>query len=217
MPTRVLSFKPRKTPVQARSAHTVEAIFQATVQVLRAHGVERLTTTRVAERAGVSVGTLYQYFPHKEALLASVLRRHLIAVVELVEGACEREKGRPLEAMAGGVVDAFVRAKLEDRDSSRALYGVAAVVGGATLVAEVTQRAQQALCDMLATARGCRFDDLPIVAYVWTAAMVGPVQGLLENEAPQSAVAAVREHLRQMVSAYLQSVAKTDDLILRLP
>jgi AcrR family transcriptional regulator len=211
MPTRSPSYKPRKMPIQARSAHTVEAVFHATVQVLLALGLERLTTTRVAERAGVSVGTLYQYFPNKEALLASVMRRHLVGVVEQVEAACEQTKGHSLDAMVSGVVDAFVHAKLDDANTSRALYGVAAALGGASLVEEMTQRARLALCDMLATAPGCRFDELSIVTYVWTAAMIGPVQGLLENKAPQAAVDTVREHLRHMVLGYLQSVVKTDD------
>src|ERR1700721_4846542 len=69
--------EPRKSPVQARSAASVDAILEATIQVLLSMGKERLTTTRVALRAGVSVGTLYQYFPNKRALLQAALRRHL--------------------------------------------------------------------------------------------------------------------------------------------
>ncbi len=68
---------PRKTPVQARSTATVEAIAEATIQVLLSQGANRLTTTRVAERAGVSVGTLYQYYPNKQSLLFAVLENHL--------------------------------------------------------------------------------------------------------------------------------------------
>lgn len=55
-------FEPRKTPIQTRATVTVGAISEATIQVLLKQGVNRLTTTRVAERAGVSVGTLYQYY-----------------------------------------------------------------------------------------------------------------------------------------------------------
>jgi AcrR family transcriptional regulator len=68
-----VSLEPRKTPVQARSTATVEAIFEATIQVLLEVGADLLTTTRVAERAGVSVGTLYQYFPNKDSLLFAVV------------------------------------------------------------------------------------------------------------------------------------------------
>ena len=69
------SIKPRKKPVQNRSGHTVDAIFEATVQVLLALGPDKLTTTKVADRAGVSVGTLYQYFGDKRSLLHGVLER----------------------------------------------------------------------------------------------------------------------------------------------
>src|ERR1700722_6618284 len=86
--------EPRKSPVQARSAASVGAILEATIQVLLQVGKERLTTTRVAMRAGVSVGTLYQYFPNKRALLQAVLRGHLDEVTEAIELVCHEQKGR---------------------------------------------------------------------------------------------------------------------------
>ena len=72
----LLEFEPRKTPQQTRSVITVQAINDATIQVLLKAGQERLTTVRVAERAGVSVGTLYQYFPNKQSLLFAVREQH---------------------------------------------------------------------------------------------------------------------------------------------
>jgi AcrR family transcriptional regulator len=91
--------EPRKSPVQARSAASVDAILEATIQVLLNVGKERLTTTRVAMRAGVSVGTLYQYFPNKSALLQGALKRHLAVVTEAVELVCKEQKGRTLREM----------------------------------------------------------------------------------------------------------------------
>ena len=69
------ALRPRKQPVQARSETTVLAIYEASIQVLLSVGYRKLTTTRVAERAGVSVGTLYQYFPNRQALITSVIER----------------------------------------------------------------------------------------------------------------------------------------------
>ena len=99
-----VSIEPRKTPVQARSTVTVEAIQEATIQVLLQSGPERLTTTRVAERAGVSVGTLYQYYPNKQALLSAVLEQHLEKVAGALEGACDAHRHEELERMVRGVV-----------------------------------------------------------------------------------------------------------------
>ena len=86
--------EPRKSPVQARSAASVDAILEATIQVLLQVGKERLTTTKVAARAGVSIGTLYQYFPNKSALLQAVLKRHLSEVTKAVELVCHEQKSR---------------------------------------------------------------------------------------------------------------------------
>jgi len=67
---------PRKTPRQERSRATVEALLEATADILIREGYARLTTNRIAERAGVNIASLYQYFPGKEAIVAELRRRH---------------------------------------------------------------------------------------------------------------------------------------------
>lgn len=71
--------KPRRTPRQQRSHETVEVILQATAQVLAEHGYAKSSTNRIAKRAGVSVGSLYQYFPNKDALFQALIERHVSA------------------------------------------------------------------------------------------------------------------------------------------
>ena len=139
------AFEPRKTPVQARSTVTVEAISEATIQVLLRHGAERLTTTRVAERAGVSVGTLYQYYPNKQSLLFAVLEHHMNNVAAKVEAACENACHKPLGEMIKEMVEAFVDAKMERADISVALYRVSGDVGGPALIKRVSQRSRKAV------------------------------------------------------------------------
>ena len=87
--------KPRKSPVQARSAATIDALHTAVIQVLIREGLSRCTTTRIAERAGMSVGSVYQYYPNRDALLAAVLERHLGGIAEAMEQVCLDCRGRP--------------------------------------------------------------------------------------------------------------------------
>ncbi|MHC8391655.1 TetR/AcrR family transcriptional regulator [Pseudomonas sp. MDT2-39-1] len=70
---------PRKIPSQARSRATVDAIIQAATYILTKVGWEGLTTNAIAERAGVNIGSLYQFFPNKEAVIAELQRRHAVA------------------------------------------------------------------------------------------------------------------------------------------
>lgn len=97
--------KPRRAPRQARSQRTVDVLLTATARVLVARGWAGTTTNHVAERAGVSVGTLYEYFPGKEALVAALVERHLVEA-EAQLGALAAS------VMAGGVptLEALVRA-----------------------------------------------------------------------------------------------------------
>jgi AcrR family transcriptional regulator len=75
MPSKIIT-KPRKKPLQARSSETVNVILDATARVLCREGYDRASTNRIAEAAGVSIGSLYQYFPSKEALVAALIDRH---------------------------------------------------------------------------------------------------------------------------------------------
>ncbi|WP_320836785.1 TetR/AcrR family transcriptional regulator [Zhongshania sp.] len=76
--------EPRRRPSQSRSKVLVDAIIQACKQVLADEGEERLTTNRIAEVAGVTIGSLYQYFPNKEAILANLLSEEFAAASDQV-------------------------------------------------------------------------------------------------------------------------------------
>ncbi len=82
--TRRAASEPRRRPVQARSVATVDAIVQAAAQVFARHGYAAGTTNRIADRAGVSIGTLYQYFPNKDAILIALIERHIREGEELL-------------------------------------------------------------------------------------------------------------------------------------
>jgi AcrR family transcriptional regulator len=101
---------PRKAPKQERATLTIEAIVTAVERVLEKHGAAGLTTNRVAEIAGVSVGTLYQWFPNKEALVGSLQERYLAQTMELCRAALRAAEGVPLDSAIRAVSAALVRA-----------------------------------------------------------------------------------------------------------
>jgi AcrR family transcriptional regulator len=112
---------PRKLPSQRRSKQTVAAILAATFRVLDEAGGDGLTTTRVAEVAGVSVGTLYQYFPHREALLHALLADHLAAAVDALEVTAQACAGLPRAEAVERVVRAFLAEKAARAANARIL------------------------------------------------------------------------------------------------
>jgi AcrR family transcriptional regulator len=101
---------PRKHPTQARAKATVDAIVTAAAQILIAHGYERTTTARVARRAGVSVGSLYQYFPNKEALVAALIERHANELVCTIHDILQRHSHATLAACVRAAIDATITA-----------------------------------------------------------------------------------------------------------
>ncbi len=197
--------EPRKSPVQARSAASVDAILEATIQVLLTVGKERLTTTRVAFRAGVSVGTLYQYFPNKSALLQAALKRHLDEVTEAVERVCQEQKGNTLREMATAVINAFLEAKMRDAKTSVALYSVSSDVDGAKILQQMGTRTNKAIVGMLATACPPLTRDPQLVASMLQGTMAGVSRRLLESSAPEKQFEPLRQELIFFASAYLEA------------
>ncbi|RUU11015.1 TetR/AcrR family transcriptional regulator [Mesorhizobium sp. USDA-HM6] len=107
------SISTRKQPKQARATELVEAILQAATQVLASEGAQRFTTTRVAEKAGVSVGSLYQYFPNKAALLFRLQSDEWRQTTDLLCGILEDDEKPPLERLRI-LVHAFIRSECEE-------------------------------------------------------------------------------------------------------
>lgn len=201
-PSSVL-LEPRKTPVQARSTASVDAILEATIQVLLAIGKERLTTARVARRAGVSIGTLYQYFPNKSSLLQAVLRRHLDGVATAVEHVCQEQKGNALAEMATALIEAFLEAKIGDGHAGAALYAVSSDVDGANIATQMSARINQAIVEMLTTACDPLKTDPSLAASILQGAIAGVSRRLLESDDPKQQRNSVQRELTILACSYL--------------
>jgi AcrR family transcriptional regulator len=119
---RKLNTSPRKSASQERSRLTINTILEATTRVLMKEGYDRASTNRIAAAAGVSIGSLYQYFPSKEALVAAVSERHSQEVLQLMHNVLAKVAARPIE----GAVREFVSVAIEGHRVNPKLHRVLA-------------------------------------------------------------------------------------------
>jgi AcrR family transcriptional regulator len=197
--------EPRKSPVQARSTASVDAILKATVQVLLKVGKEKLTTTRVAARAGVSVGTLYQYFPNKGALLRAALRLHVEEILTEVEKVCVAQRGQPVEQMVEALAVASLAVKMRDPKKGRALYAVSSDVEGAKITANAEARAKDAVVGLLKSAPEMLNTDLQLMATVLQSTIAGMKRHLLESDMPEAQFEMMQRELVLVVRSYARA------------
>jgi AcrR family transcriptional regulator len=100
----------RKVPVQDRSIQTVETLLESAAQVLEKEGGARFTTNRVAEIAGFSIGTLYQYFPSKDAIVEALIRRECIRVESMMRKALQDVDANNLDILIRKIVQIMISA-----------------------------------------------------------------------------------------------------------
>jgi len=117
---------PRKTPRQQRSRETVEAILEAAAQLFQRHGYAATTTNKIAERAGVSIGSLYQYFPNKDAILAALADHHLRDTAEeVIRTLAAARRRAALPGLLAELIRQVAAAHLGRPDLHRLLFDLA--------------------------------------------------------------------------------------------
>lgn len=193
----------RKQPVQSRSRATVEAILEATLQVLLAAGYARLTTTRVAERAGVSVGTLYQYFPDKLSLVTALKARYAERIVDRVAGAARAAAGLPLEPAMRAVISAALSVKCENLELTLALRDPALGAAGEEIIRDALRRLEREVRRVLEAALpGLR--DPGLAAWIVVAAVEGAIGVALQRYPSLLRRPGLEEELTALAVGYLR-------------
>lgn len=148
---------PRKEPTQERSRALVTALIEATARILSADGPEAITTNRVAEVAGVSIGSLYQYFPNKEALLAALVERELQQDISQVRTLFEHHANLPLSELIRHFSSEIIATTFQRRDLHTRLLPLIDQVHRVELVRREREELSSLFEHLLAT----RFDELP--------------------------------------------------------
>jgi AcrR family transcriptional regulator len=158
---------PRKSASQERSRSTVNALLEATARILVKEGFDKASTNRIAEVAGVSVGSLYQYFPSKEALVAALIDRHNLEVMQAVQGELAEAVDLPIAQAVRKLVAVAVKAHRIDPKLHRVLAEQIPRVGKLEKLASFNQQ-NYVLFERFLTShrREIRAVDLKLAAFV---------------------------------------------------
>jgi AcrR family transcriptional regulator len=201
---RRLRTSPRKLPTQARSRATVDAIVSAAARVLVKEGYESCSTNRVAREAGVSIGSLYQYFPSKESLVVAVMERHAAAVREAVEGRLAQLRGATLETLLAELVDAMIAVHQVEPRLHRVLLEQVPRIGALQRLNELEKRYEDLVADLADSYREMiEVKDVSNMGYVLVSAVDGLLRRALLERPELVATGKLQEHVARLVLGYV--------------
>jgi len=203
--TRRVRTTPRKNPKQERSRATVDAILEATARVLVEVGYERASTNRIAHVAGVSIGSLYQYFPGKEALVAALVERHVDRVTTLLDQAFDHIEELPPRNAPRALVTAVLSAQAVDGDLHRLLIEQIPRVGRLQRITDIERRFAERTRDYLESHRHeSAIVNADIAAPLIVYALHGILFGLARNDPTQLEDDAVTDEIVSLLTSYVR-------------
>lgn len=198
---------PRKMPKQQRSKATVAAIIEATTQLLVEEGFHHLSTNRIAEVAGVSVGSLYQYFPNKEAVVSAVVdefadRQFEILATELADFDLDAD----IDTAVFGLIRSMLEAKKQEPELSKVLFEELPPVGQTDVLKDWTQRAVEIVKVTLAMrADEIRPVNLDLAAFVLVTACHGIVHTTVVDRPQLLESNELAEETAQLILRYIKA------------
>jgi AcrR family transcriptional regulator len=203
------SISSRKQPQQARSSELVAAILDAAIQVLTKEGAQRFTTARVAEKAGVSVGSLYQYFPNKAAILFRLQSDEWRQTRDLLRGILANAGKPPLERLRT-LVHAFIRSECDEAAMRVALNDAAPLYRDAPEALEARASGEHAVQAFMREALPEAPDTTrALAAELITTTLSTVGKRFSETPRTRAEIDTYAEGLADMLCAYLKSLAMT--------
>lgn len=202
------SVSSRKQPQQARSNELVAAILDAAIQVLAKEGAQRFTTARVAERAGVSIGSLYQYFPNKAAILFRLQSDEWRRTSELLRDILADRATLPLVRLRT-LVHAFIRSEREEAAIRVALSDAAPLYRDAPEAQDAQAAGEGVVAAFMREALPKASDATRVLAGELITTTLSEVGKTFSEEARSEAeIAAYAGAMADMFCAYLAKLAR---------
>ncbi len=194
----------RKRPKQQRSRALVDALLTATAQLLGEEGYPKTSTNRIAERAGVSVGSLYQYFPNKEALVTELIQRHADKQLAVLQRGTSGLVDAPLRPAVRGLIEAMLQAVCVDPELSRVLLEQVPRTGRFREVRGLMSRMSGPVALALGARRGeLRSDDVATLAVIVVAAIQGVLQAAVLERPELLTSSVLVDELTELALGYL--------------
>lgn len=209
--------KPRKNASQERSRATVDALVEATARILVKEGFEKASTNRIAEIAGVSVGSLYQYFPSKEALVAAVIDRHNEEIMGIVRSALIEVADMPIDKAVRKLVTVAIEAHRIDPKLHRVLAEQIPRTGQLKDVEAFNREVHALVRTYLESRRNeMRKIDPALATFICVSAIEAVAHNTVLNHAEMLTEKTVRtlvDETTRMVVGYLRPSARMDQSI----
>ncbi|MEQ1755849.1 MAG: TetR/AcrR family transcriptional regulator [Micropepsaceae bacterium] len=205
-PRRKLAANPRKHPEQDRSRATVGTILQAAAHVLVKRGYEAFTTNRVAEKAGVSIGSLYQYFPNKDALLVALMKRHVMEIENTVVEMVDRAATLPLQELVQLAVEQNVKSHLIEPELHRVLSEEVPSLGNLDWKKAYSRRVEARVRAAFETRRSeITVSDLDLAVFVVTRTVEAVVHNAVSERPHDLQSGALAAEVSRLIVGYLTS------------
>lgn len=181
--------KPRKRPSQARSQATVEAILEATTHVLVEEGFGGASTNKIAKVAGVSIGSLYQYFPNKEALVGALIEQHVQGMIDLVQSALQESPDASVPSIVRSMITGILSAHRMNPKLHQVIVEQVPRLGSLNRIQELERQMSELIVQaMTARQDELRTKNVQLAAFMLVHAVqavthAAVLDGKIENEA----------------------------------
>jgi AcrR family transcriptional regulator len=205
MKARTQSTAKRRQPKQRRSRQTVEAVLDAVVRILKRDGIDAVTTNRIAEVAGVSIGSVYQYFPDKRAIFTALHDRQVEEIARLIESTLVAHAGSAFADLVRALVEALVDAHASDPELHQLLTSEVPHGADGARALEVRLRGTFRLAISSRTDVRRMPRDLDRMLFVLPHMVEALSHGAALRRPPRLSLAAAREEAVRAVLAYLCS------------
>jgi len=204
--TMTTQLSPRKAPRQSRSQATVTAILDATARILVERGFVAASTNAVAERAGVSVGSLYQYFPNKDALVTALHTRHGEQMMDVIQRALTKAMDATLVDALTGLIEATVEAHRVEADLHRVLEQQRGGMDMDALHDKYIDVMEDRIVALLARHRDeITAPDLKLASYMLLNAAHGLIHAVIQQRPRGISLKHATQEITTMMIAYLTS------------